>query len=226
MTEWLAASSALESLCWGVALFSTALLVMKLLLGSLLDGLDGHFDGSFDLLGGAEPVPSGGLKAILAGCMVTGWSGVLCFQLTRLTPLAALGAALGAGFATFLATAWILRQVYRIESDGTLQPANAIGRFGTVYLTIPAGGQGSGQVQIEVQGRLATLDAITDGPAIPTGLRVFVHSVSNGVLAVVPESALGASRASELTPEPPPLSDPALARHKTLASANKELPNG
>ncbi|MCS7081212.1 MAG: hypothetical protein NZ585_14335 [Chloracidobacterium sp.] len=222
MVEWLVAGSALEWLCWGIALFSTALLVAKLLLGALLDGLDGHLDGSFDLFGHGDSLPGGGLNAMLAGLMVMGWSGVLCFQMTRLSPTMVLGTAVSAGLITFATTVWMLRQARRIESDGTLRVANAIGNFGTVYLTIPAYGQGSGQVQIEVQGRLATLEAVTDGPAIPTGSRVFVHSVSNGVLMVVPESLLSAYPSSEPTSQPVE----AAAGRQALAPSHEELPHG
>ncbi len=225
MTEWLATHSVAEALCWGLALVSTLLLAAKLLLGSFLDGLDGHFDGSFDLFGGTDPVPGGGLKALLAGLMVTGWGGVLCFQLTRLSPLVVVGTGLGAGLMTFLATAWILRQASRLESDGTLQLANAIGRFGTVYLTIPAQGQGSGQIQIEVQGRLTTLNAATDGPAIPTGARVFVHSVSDGVLMVSPESWLSPYAASEPASLASETAETTTDR-AALAAPRKELSHG
>lgn len=181
----------LETLCWGLALFSTTLLVLKATVGTVLDGLDGHLDGSLDILSVGDPSGAGGgFKAILVGLMVMGWSGVLCFQLTRLSPLMILVTALSAGVMTFGSAVWLLRRVRHLESDGTLQPSNAIGCFGTVYLTIPAHGNGSGQVQIEIQGRLATLEAITDGPAIPTGTRVFVLDVSQGVLHVLPEQAL------------------------------------
>lgn len=222
MTDWLVAGSALEALCWGVALFSSALLVVKLLFGSLFDVLDGHLDGSFDVFGHGDATPGGGFKAVLAGLMVTGWSGVLCFQLTRFSPATVLGTALLAGCITCLTTVWMLRQAHRIESDGTLQPANAVGRFGTVYLTIPAHGQGRGQIQIEVQGRLATLDAVTDGPAIPTGARVFVHGAGDGVLMVVPETLLNAPAALEPTS---PYVEAASGR-TTSAASHEELPHG
>ncbi|MFQ3582924.1 MAG: hypothetical protein SNJ49_13575 [Chloracidobacterium sp.] len=226
--NWFGLPSVLESLCWGVAILSTSLLLLKLVVGTLLDGLDGHLDGhlagSVGLLGGGdgETLPGGGLKAVLAGLGVAGWSGVLCFQLTRFSPLVVLGMALGSGAVTFLLTVWLLRQLYRIESDGTLQPTSAIGQFGTVYLTIPAHGQGCGQIQIETQGRLATLDAMTDGQAIPTGSRVFVHSVSNGVLMVAPESLLSPYAGLEAVCR----SNEAKTDDRTLATPHKEVSHG
>ncbi|QUV96168.1 NfeD family protein [Chloracidobacterium aggregatum] len=208
--------STLEMFCWGLALFSTTLLVLKLTVGTVLDGLDGHLDGHLAVFGVEDPSGAGGgFKAILVGLMVTGWSGVICFQLTRLSPLMVLVTALSAGVMTFTSAVWLLRRVRHLESDGTLQPANAIGRFGTVYLTIPAQGSGTGQIQIEIQGRLATLEAITDGPAIPTGTRVFVIDTGQGVLRVLPEQAL------DPLPETgahPSASDVPVASHRTSNS--------
>ncbi len=198
--------STLEMFCWGLALFSTTLLVLRLTVGTVLDGLDGHLDGHLAILGADDPSSAaGGLKAILVGLTVMGWSGVICFQLTRLSPLMVLVTALSAGVTTFTAAVWLLRRVRHLESDGTLQPANAIGQFGTVYLTIPAQGSGAGQIQIEIQGRLATLEAITDGPAIPTGTRVFVIDADQGALRVLPEQSLDPLRGTDTHPPAPGL---------------------
>ncbi|MGQ9897739.1 MAG: hypothetical protein ACUVR8_09325 [Acidobacteriota bacterium] len=197
----------LELLCWVVALFSTTLLVVQLTFGVLLDGLDGHLDGLFD--GSAGHLYGGGLKALLAALMVAGWGGVLSFTLTRLPPFLIVALTLGAGAITFATTIWLLRRLRYLESDGTLQIANAIGKFGTVYLSIPARGTGRGQIQVEVQGRLMTLEAMSDGPAIPTGVQVFVHGARDGALLVMSNdeiNPLGAASDAKLQPTPFPFS--------------------
>jgi membrane-bound ClpP family serine protease len=80
----------------------------------------------------------------------------------------------------------LLRKVKRFESYGTLNLENAIGKIGTVYLSIPANSNGEGQIQIEVQGRLTTLDAKSVGEEIKTGRKVLVYDVKDGKLLVSP----------------------------------------
>jgi hypothetical protein len=82
--------------------------------------------------------------------------------------------ATGAGLAGMVAVAFLMRSLTRLSSSGTLQLANAVGAAGSVYLRIPARGEGAGKVTLEVQGRSIQVDALTDGEAIPTGARVQV----------------------------------------------------
>ena len=58
-----------------------------------------------------------------------------------------------------------------------LKIGNALGRQGSVYLRIPAQGEGRGKITIEIQGRSVELAAVTDGDAIKTGAIVQVVEV-------------------------------------------------
>lgn len=165
-----------EMFFWGLALLATLLLLFKLFFGEMFDDLTELVEG--DVLS---------LNALLVGFKVMGWIGVVCLQLTRFPRSAVIAAALGAGLLTFVAATFMVRRLRRLEDDGTMNLANAAGRVGTVYLTIPAALEGTGQIQIEVQGRLATVDAKTSGPALPTGEKVFVYDVEGTTLLVVHE---------------------------------------
>jgi hypothetical protein len=96
-----------------------------------------------------------------------------------------IAGATGAGTVMMLLIAWIYRTFMRFQSSGTLDLTNAVGAEGTVYLRIPAGG--TGKIQVTVQGRLLTLDAVSDAKEeIKSGGRVKVESVVAGeVLKVV-----------------------------------------
>ncbi len=97
--------------------------------------------------------------------------------------LTILGGA-GAGFITMLAIAWAMLSMQKLQSSGTLQMGNAIGREGKVYLTIPAGG--TGKVSIAIQGNLGEFEAIAaDKSAIPTGTAVRVVKLSGTRILVV-----------------------------------------
>jgi membrane protein implicated in regulation of membrane protease activity len=73
----------------------------------------------------------------------------------------------------------ILSSVAHLESSGSLDMMNAIGQEGVVYLSIPT--DGSGQIQISIQGRMQIFDAICEhGERIETGERVIVLRVVDG----------------------------------------------
>jgi len=98
--------------------------------------------------------------------------------------LAALGGAAGSGLVTLFIVALLFNSIRKLQSDGTLRLENAIGKEGTVYLTIPA--EGSGQVRVAVQGGLKIFDAIsTNQERIPTGENVRVVKVVSGNVLVV-----------------------------------------
>jgi membrane protein implicated in regulation of membrane protease activity len=90
----------------------------------------------------------------------------------------------GAGFITMLAIAWVMFSMTKLQSSGTLQMENTIGKEGKVYLTIPEGG--TGKISIAVQGNLREFEAVsTEKSAIPTGETVrVVRILGTNVLVV------------------------------------------
>ena len=77
-------------------------------------------------------------------------------------------------------TVWVVSKVFigfqSLQSDGTIRIENAIGREGSVYLTIPEGD--IGKVNVTVQGRLTEFEAVSlNKKKIETGQRVKVINV-------------------------------------------------
>ncbi len=68
-------------------------------------------------------------------------------------------AGLVAGGITMVAVAGIYWYMRSLQSDGTMVMETAIGKTGTVYLTIPE--TGSGQVSVVVQGGIKQFDAVS-----------------------------------------------------------------
>jgi hypothetical protein len=94
--------------------------------------------------------------------------------------------ALSAGIVTAWATGMIFLGMRRLQSDGTLVIENAVGKKGTVYLTVPE--KGTGQVSLSVQGSLRTMDAVSEkGVRLPTGTIIKVVGVAAGSILVVTE---------------------------------------
>jgi hypothetical protein len=102
-----------------------------------------------------------------------------------------VAAAAGAGFVGMLGVGWMMRSLSRLQSSGTVDIRNAVGRRGTVYLPIPGANTGQGKVTVSVQGRLMEFAAVTDGEALATGTHVTVLAVQGETLKVVSEQEGG-----------------------------------
>lgn len=92
-----------------------------------------------------------------------------------------------AGFVTVAISGLVFSQMKRLQSEGTVNIQNTIGTSGNVYLTIPK--NGTGQVQIIVQGSLKIFDAVSDNKAvIATGEKIQVVGVAGGNTLIVEKS--------------------------------------
>lgn len=124
------------------------------------------------------------LRSIVAFVAVGGWMGyTLCYMLPW---YAALPIALLCGFVAACAMAGAMLGMERMQNSGNLNPINAIGAQGTVYLTIPPKRGGKGKINVLVQERYAEYEAVTDSDEpLPTAseIKVIGH-VGNNVLLV------------------------------------------
>jgi hypothetical protein len=73
----------------------------------------------------------------------------------------------------------MMQALYRLKADGTVRIDRAIGRTGTVYLTVPANRSGLGKVLLNLQNRTVEYQAMTPHQALPTGTPVVVQAVIN-----------------------------------------------
>lgn len=100
--------------------------------------------------------------------------------------LAALLLALAAGWGAMYGMYWLMRSVFRFASSGNERIGNAVGRRATVYIPIPANGQGKGKVQVSIQNRIVEFQAVTDeGERLRTGEPVEVIAVDGSDLVRV-----------------------------------------
>lgn len=123
------------------------------------------------------------IASFLAFFGLTGWYGV---EENWPAGIAAF-AALAAGASMMFVVAWLMAQLYRLNSDGNLNLDNAVGKSATVYLKIPGERSGQGKITVSVQGRSMQFSALTSGPEIPTGAEVRVlRRTSEIVFEVAP----------------------------------------
>ena len=125
------------------------------------------------------------VRGIIAFFVVFGWTGILLDSLS-LSPVISVGVGAVAGFLIMLLIALLFRAVMKLESDGNVDNRNALGVSGTVYLKIPPNREGTGKVNIMIQGSYCERDAVTDeNEALPTGCEIVVMSLSGQNTLVV-----------------------------------------
>lgn len=172
-----------------------------------IEGLDGGFDGDIstdidvpdavgdggtdiDYTDGSNPSDIGTMnfftvQGVITFLCVFGWSGVIIYGASRNAALAVI-ISLILGLAAMYGVAKLLWASKKLAQNGTLNLKNLLGAPGTVYLVIPAGGEGSGKVNVTSGERLVEFDAITDGKeALPDGTPVRVIDIRSGNVLVV-----------------------------------------
>lgn len=196
--EWWSSLKLAEQFFYAIALLSSAVMAVQLLLSLIGLGGDAH-----DIGGAGAEVPGGvdvdhpdmeahssglgmlSVKTITAFLVGFGWTGAVLTGYGWPILLAILGAvAVGAVFMVLVF--FLMRSIYRLSESGTVDEKNAEGRAGTAYIPVPAKRGGTGQVQVVVQGRLREIPCVTDDErGIPTGTPVRVTKVLEGGTALV-----------------------------------------
>ena len=178
----------METFYWVLAIGGSSLFLLKMVL-LFVGGAAGDLDAETDVGGHSDQSAAAfkllTLQSLSAFSMGTGWAGIAAMNTLHWDEGRSLLAAVLVGFGFVALLGFLMSQILGLQSSGTMNPGRAIGKIGSVYAGIPAGGRG--QIQVEFQGRLATLDAVAHGQPIPRGTRVRVESVaSDGTLVVAP----------------------------------------
>jgi len=162
LTEWWGGLDLSLQIFYAVGIFSGGILLLQTLLMvfGIGDGdLDADADFGLDHDGGGHILSVRSVVAFLFGF---GWTGALCLKSGLGIGLTML-LAIGAGTLMLFVMVGLMRLIYGLRQDGTVNYRNAIGEVGTVYLPIPPGGQKPGQIEVMVQGRLAVVEAFYKG---------------------------------------------------------------
>lgn len=178
-----------ENVFFGLALGSSLLLALQLIL--TLTGLGGGEADAVDAPDvGADLPDDAGLgvfstRSIVAFFVGFGWSGTLSMR-SGLGLFPATVAALVVGGVFLFTIFYLMRWAHSLAESGNVDLANAVGQSGSVYLPIPGAGKGNGLIQVNVQGRLREVTAITDEQgAFATGARVRVVRMVDDSTALV-----------------------------------------
>lgn len=179
---WESLDTALQ-VFYAIALATSALLAIQLVL--LLFGFDGDADVEVDHHDAGSGILS--VRAVTAFFTGFGWAGVAALEAGwSLVPSVVVAMVAGGAFMGGVVA--LMRGLYSLRYSGNLDYKNAIGNVGSVYLRVPGGMTGPGQVEVMVQGRLRVVQAFTRSPAeLPNRSRIRVVDVMDeGTLVVEP----------------------------------------
>ena len=173
---------------YAIAVATSTLLLVQLVLS--LFGFDGDADGDFNTDADVDHGAGIGvlsIRTVTAFFTGFGWGGVAALESGMGLMLSVL-VALFAGTVLMAGVFFLMRALYALRYSGTLDYRNAIGEVGTVYLPVPAAMTGQGQVEVQVQGRLRVVQALTSADrTLPNQSRVrVVDTVDQQTLLVEP----------------------------------------
>lgn len=184
LSEWWNNLQGFELILWCIALFFSALFIIQTILSFIgSPGLD-DADFSIDHHDGAG-YQFFTIKNMIAFFTMFGWSGLAAYKAGLDNSLVAI-IALISGSSLVLVMYLLMHNAGKLRHSGTLQIKNAINQIGETYLRIPGKRMGIGKVQVQVQGRLMELDAMTDDiEDISTGRPIQVTSILNNHILLV-----------------------------------------
>lgn len=181
----------IEKIYWCIAIPFSVLFILQIILtflGGDIEGMDadGDSDVSIDSDTGID-FQFLTLKNLVAFFTIFGWAGIACLDSgLSIGKTVIISTISGLIIMTIMAS--IIYFMGKLTDSGTLNLQNAIGKVGSVYLTIPAKRNGLGKVQVKVQG-LRTLDAMTDyEEEIKTGSIIEIVKILNNEILVVKPS--------------------------------------
>lgn len=177
----------IEIIYWAATIIGGTLFILRLVMmfmgGSTgEDALDSAVDAG-DHLDADIGFKLMSVQGLTSFFMMFGLVGLALLQAGLPVLLTVLGGIV-AGLATVAITGIIFTQMKKLQTEGTINIENTVGKDGSVYLTVPQ--NGTGQVQIIVQGSLKIFDAMSSNKnRIATGEKVRVVGVASGNTLIV-----------------------------------------
>jgi len=172
ITTWWAALGSTEQIYWGIALISSSIFIIQLILTFI--GLDADLEAEIDSGDGLGIIS---VRSLIAFATFFGWGGVAALSAGLSTGKTFMIAFL-CGFIAMIALAYMLAQIWKMQETGTVDVYNAISQEGEVYIPIPEAMKGKGKIHVNVQEKLMEFDAVSE-EKLATGMKIKVVDVLN-----------------------------------------------
>ena len=182
MEEWWSSLGLFMQSVWCITLFASLVFVIQTIMTFI--GMD--TDGGMDVDVSADTATDGDsgpfqlltLRNFINFRLGFGWS-IISFEKAIENQFVLILVSAVIGVLLVMAVMAIFRFMSRMEQNGTINMANAVGCKGNVYLKIPGEKRGEGKVQISIQGAIREFDALTAGEELETGAPIRVVEVIN-----------------------------------------------
>jgi hypothetical protein len=175
---------------WYVAIPSSLIFLLQTIMtfagGHHGDGLDGSFD-SHDGGHDGDGFQIFSFRNLINFLLGFSWTGIsLNATIGNNYALIAVAVLVGVGFVWMFF--FMIKQLQRLSEDNTFKLEETIGKAAEVYLKIPANRQGRGKVLVSVKGSTHELEAMTDGPEIPSGGKGKVVAIDQDTRCLILDS--------------------------------------
>lgn len=182
--KWLLNLKGFELVLWCIALLFSFLFVIQIIISLFIGDSDGDFDDGGDG-GHGDATQFFTIRNMIAFFTMFGWSGLTAYK-SGLSNAWVIVIAVASGVLMVAILVFLMTRASKLRQSGTLQMKNAVSQVGETYLRIPARRGGMGKIQVQVQGRLMELDAMTDDAEdIATGKPIKVVSTLNERILIV-----------------------------------------
>lgn len=180
LPEWSSPQGVFCAIAWLSTLCAGVMFVASL----FADVGGGDSDVAVDDASGDSGAGWFSLRAVVGLLLGFGWGGYIAVR-EGMSVYAAIAVGLLLGAAMFAAIAFLMRCVYSLRSDGSLDYKTLEGLIGTVYVTIPPHGEAGGQVQVAHPSQYVTMPAVQEGDTpLPAQTSVCIVKASTTVLVV------------------------------------------
>ena len=174
------------SVYWGFAIGGSVIFAITAIaalfgMGAAESGdIDVDMDGEIDIVhpdSGIFDFKLISFRSILAFLAMFGWGGVVFGE----HGWKGFGVAIACGLVTMVITAYLIMSILKLQQNGTRANASLVGKKGTVYLAIPAGGRG--KVVLDLGDSTREIAAFSEvalekgAPVITTALKAEVFTV-------------------------------------------------
>jgi hypothetical protein len=182
--QWFLQLEGFELILWCIALLFSLLFFIQTVISFFIGGADGDIDDMGDD-GHGDASQFFTIRNMIAFFTMFGWSGLAAYK-SGIPNAWVIVIAVSSGVLMVALLLFIMSRANRLRQSGTLQMKNAVSQIGETYLRIPAQRNGIGKVQVQVQGRLVELEAMTDdNEDIATGRPIKVVSTLNERILLV-----------------------------------------
>ncbi|ATL48714.1 hypothetical protein COR50_16950 [Chitinophaga caeni] len=189
ISEWFTPLSTFEKIYWCIAIFFSLLFIIQNVMSFLGGDVDtpdatGDVDELLDTDTGIG-FQFFTIRNMFGFFTIFGWTGLACIE-RNLSPFMTIMISTIAGTIMMVIMATLFYYTGKLVANGTMKIENALGATATVYLPVPGTRNGTGKVNLVIQGTLRELDALTDdSETLPTGAYVKVIQILNNQTLIV-----------------------------------------